>query len=83
MHKRKDMADSERLEQTACNVLRVWAKDQRAPDEWIAALSDMWTAVHEYRASQGGGTARSTGKQRASVPVERRPPMCRPGGFND
>ena len=44
---------SARLEKAACRVLCVWAKDQRTPEEWVAALSDLWASVHEYRAGLG------------------------------
>jgi hypothetical protein len=56
------MTDSERLEQAASKVLCVWANDKRTPEEWIAALSDLWAAVHEYRASLGWWNCQKHGK---------------------
>jgi len=37
------------LEKAACRVLVVWAGDRREPEDWIAALADLWASVHEYR----------------------------------
>jgi hypothetical protein len=62
MHSGKDMTDSERLEQSACNVLRVWANDKRTPDEWIAALSELWIAVNAHRESRGWWNCQKHGK---------------------
>ena len=56
------VSGSARLEQAACKVLCVWAKDQRTPEEWIAALSDLWASVHEYRASLGWWNCQKHGK---------------------